>query len=68
MMAIKLFLIAIAKVLAIPTHYLDIDEHDTNALTVVYADINESYNPGNTAACSGGGHHCSRFPRETNCW
>ena len=67
MTVIKLFLIAIAKVLA-NTHYLDIDEHDYISPADVYADINESYNPGNTAACSGGGHHCSRFPRETNCW
>jgi hypothetical protein len=45
MMAIKLFLIAIAKVLAIPTHYLDIDEHDMIPPAVVYADINENYDP-----------------------
>ena len=67
MMAIKLFLIAIAKVLA-STHYLDIDEHDMIPPAVVYADINESYNPGDTETCIGGGHHCSRSPRETNCW
>ena len=44
MTGIKLFLITIAKVLA-NTHYLDIDEHDMIPPAVVYADINENYDP-----------------------
>ena len=66
MMAIKLFLIAIAKVLA-NTHYLDIDEHDMIPPAVVSADIDENYDPGNSD-CIGGGFHCSRSGRDSNCW